>query len=291
MTQEPSAHGGSDSDAASSPGFDTDLDLSNLNEVTPEEARALVDWYETAHGDGAGDLTPFVSFLIQNGPAHLKLYRAYAQSLHELGELPQVIVPLLFLHYYMSIGSERGVLYEVVASRQWGATKREVLETIGLTFVESGPFSANAASASSDYLDSWQGDEPRRVGYEWPTYWKTEGLTQSEISDDSPTGRLLAHRAPNMLSALRARVRKARAGTQLNPVVFVLYDLHSAVARGRAGDAMRAARIAISAGVRTNEILEVVGFGALYATSSQLDEVAGALEPLLSPATRESDNG
>jgi alkylhydroperoxidase/carboxymuconolactone decarboxylase family protein YurZ len=285
LTQRPEpSHDGDAEQVAFSPGFVTNLDLSNLSEITPEEERALIDWYETAHGDGAGDLTPFVPFLIQNGPAHLKLYRAYAQSLHELGALPQVIVPLLFLHYYMSIGSERGVLYEVVASRQWGANKREVLETIGLTFVESGPFGANAASASSEYLASWQGDEPRRVECEWPAHWHTESLTQSEISDDSPTGRLLAQRAPGVLSALRARVRKARANTQLNPVVFVLYDLHGAVARGRANDAARATRAALEAGVRTNEILEVVGFGALYATSNQLDEIAEALEPILNSA-------
>lgn len=282
MVQEESPRPvGSSGQVANSPGFDTNLDLSNLSEITPDEARALTDWYETAHGDGAGDLTPFVSFLVQNGPGYLKLYRAYAQSLDELGSLPQVIVALLFLHYYMSIGSERGVLYEVVAARQWGATKREVLETIGLTFVESGPFGANAASGSSEYLASWQDDEPRRVEYEWPAHWSADGITQSEISDDSPTGRLLAQRAPGVLSALRARVHKARANTQLNPVVFVLYDLHAAVARGRANDAARAARIALGAGVRTNEILEVVGFGALYATSMQLDEIAEALEPVL----------
>lgn len=285
MTQRPDPSSTRDSEQeAFSSGFVTNLDLSNLSEITPEEERALLDWYETAHGDGAGNLTPFVPFLIENGPAHLKLYRAYAQALHELGGLPQVIVPLLFLHYYMSIGSERGVLYEVVAARQWGATKREVLETIGLTFVESGPFGANAASASSDYLRSWQSDEPRRVEYEWPSHWSGEGLVQSGIPDDSPTGRLLAQRAPEVLSALRARVRKARADTQLNPAVFVLYDLHGAVARGRPNDAARAARAALGAGVRVSEILEVVGFGALYATSHQLDEIAETLESILNAA-------
>jgi hypothetical protein len=67
----------------------------------------------------------------------------------------------------------------------------------------------------------------------------------------------------------------------LNPVVFVLYDLHAAVARGRAADATRAARISLRSGVRVNEVLEVIGFGALYATSLQLDEIAEALEPIL----------
>jgi alkylhydroperoxidase/carboxymuconolactone decarboxylase family protein YurZ len=249
--------------------------------MTSEESQALTDWYETAHGDGAGNLTPFVPFLVENGPGYLKLYRAYAQSLDELGGLPQVIVALLFLHYYMSIGSERGVLYEVIAARQWGATKREVLETIGLTFVESGPFGGNAAAASSEYLASWPNDEPRRIVYSWPPHWDAGGLVTSKIPSESPTARLFGQRAPGVLSALEARVSQARTKLELNEVVLVLYDLHAAVARGRADDAVRAARLALSAGVKSNEILEVVGFGALYATSYQLDEIAEALEPMM----------
>jgi alkylhydroperoxidase/carboxymuconolactone decarboxylase family protein YurZ len=261
------------------PGFDTSLDFSNLNEISPDEARSLKEWYETAHGDGVTDLTPFVGFLLENGPSHLKLYRAYAQSLHEVGNLPQVIVPLLFLHYYMSIGNSPGVLYEVVAARQWGATKQEVLETIGFTFVESGPFGGNTASGSSDYLASWDHNEARRVKCEWPSHWKPEILLDSSTLDNSIVS-LLSNRAPGVLAALHARINNAVLHTQLNPILFILYDIHSSVARGDVSNVVTATNLALKAGVLPNEIIEVVGFGALYTTASQLAEIAEAIETL-----------
>jgi alkylhydroperoxidase/carboxymuconolactone decarboxylase family protein YurZ len=206
------------------------------------------------------------------------------QSLDELGGLPQVIVALLFLHYYMSIGNESGTHYEVIAALQWGATKQEVLETIGSTFVEAGPFGGNTAAVSQTYLASWDTSEPRRMPFSWPEHWTSDVVDSATIPPESPTDRLLAGRAPYVLSALRARRTRARRDSGLPPAFLFLCDLHGAVARGRAADAAKSARAALDAGVTVAEIIEVIGFAALYATALQLDEVAIAIDAVL-PAT------
>jgi alkylhydroperoxidase/carboxymuconolactone decarboxylase family protein YurZ len=265
-------------------GFGTSLDFENLDVMTAEEAAALLEWYESSHSDGEGQLTSFVPFLIENSPATLKLYRAYVQSLDELGALPQVIVALLFLHYYMSIGNESGTHYEVIAALQWGATKQEVLETIGSTFVESGPFGGNTAAVSQKYLAAWDASEPRRMPFSWPTHWRSDVVDSATIPPQSPTARLLAGRAPHVLSALQARRVRARRDNGLPPAFLFLCDLHVAVARGRAADAAKASEAALNGGVTVAEVIEVVGFAALYATAFQLDEIAAAIDPVL-PAT------
>lgn len=268
----------------STKGFGTSLDFENLDVMTPEETAALLDWYESSHSDGEGQLTSFVPFLIENSPATLKLYRAYVESLDELGRLPQVVVALLFLHYYMSIGNESGAHYEVIAALQWGATKQEVLETIGSTFVESGPFGGNTAAVSQRYIASWDENEPRRMPFSWPDHWNSDVVDSATIPPDSPTARLLLGRAPHVLSSLQARRVRARRDSGLPPAFLFLCDLHGAVARGQAAHAAKSAQAALEAGVTVAEVIEVIGFAALYATAYQLDEVASAIEAVL-PAT------
>ena len=80
-------------------------------------------------------------------------------------------VALFFLRYYMTVGNDKGVLYEVVAARSWGATKAEVLDVIESGFVLSGPFGTNAAARSASYLDGWPANEPRRTDNPWPAQW------------------------------------------------------------------------------------------------------------------------
>jgi alkylhydroperoxidase/carboxymuconolactone decarboxylase family protein YurZ len=265
---------------ATAPGFDTNLDYERVDEISQDEAAALTDWYERAHGDRQGDLTPFVPFFVRHRPGALKLYRAYAQALDEEGRLPQVVVALLFLHYYMTRGNERGVLYEVVAARQWGATKREVLETIELAFVQSGPLGGNAAAAADSYLSQWPDTEERRVDDPWPPTWSTGPVTATAIPPGSALARLFGLRQAAVATALAARVTHARSGTELPPVMGVLYDLFGAVVADRPGDAAAAARDADAAGLSAAEIVEVVGFAGLYATTGQLERAAAAIIPI-----------
>jgi hypothetical protein len=265
------------SGAPVAPGFDTQLDLSDPDHFSEAERAALIAWYETSHGDGEAGLTDFVPFLIDNRPRALKVYRAYAQALHQHGLLPQVAVALFFLRYYMTVGNDKGVLYEVVAARSWGATKAEVLDVIESGFVLSGPFGTNAAARSATYLDGWPADEPRRTDNPWPAQW-------SKARPPVPgaeTERVLGRVAPDVLAALQRRREPLLPGHSALPAaMFPLMDLHHAVADGRPAEAQQAAAAVFESGLDLPAVVETVGFGALYAAPARLDAVCAALEPV-----------
>jgi alkylhydroperoxidase/carboxymuconolactone decarboxylase family protein YurZ len=262
------------------PGFRTGLDFSDVETIDPEEAGALLQWYEEAHGEGQGDLTPFVAFFIGHRPPAVKLYRQYAQALYEESGLPQLVIPLNFLYYYMTRGNERGVLYEVIAARAWGATKREVLETLELAFVHSGPLGGNAAAVAGDYLASWDETEPRRVPAPWPGHWLRSPDHQPSPVGDAVRG-VLGQHLPRVLEAMERRNTHATVGTELPPAMAAMYTLHSAVAAGRTADVADEARRALSCGVTEKELLAAVGFAGLYATPGQLDAVFARLREVL----------
>ena len=264
----------------SDPGFDTQLDLSDPDHFSDAEAAALLEWYESSHADGEPGLTDFVGFLIGVRPRALKRYRAYAQALHAHGGVPQLAVALFFLRYYMTLGNEKGVLYEVVAARQWGATKAEVLDTIESGFLMSGPFGANAAAKSQAYLDGWPADEPRRLADPWPASWLDREIP---AAPESASDRFLRRFAPDVLDAFTARQAPLTGRRPALPApMFPMLDLHHAVADGRPAEAADAARAAFAAGLSIAELIEVVGFGALYASPPRLAAVAEALEPVFS---------
>jgi hypothetical protein len=274
------------------PGFDTHLNMERLDEMTDAERRELLDWYQEHHGDGEHDLTKFVAFLGTYRPGALKHYRAYAQALHQHGEIPQVVIALLFLHYYMILGNDRGVLYEVVAARRWGATKQEVLDVIELTFLESGPFGLNAvAELSDEYLSQWPDDEPRSMADPWPAAWRHQpGAPGSE----SFASRFFAAYVPAIASAMTARIEFTRSHSTLPPPLLPLLDLHAAVATALPQSAATAAVAAREQGVTTNQIMATIGFGALYTSVRSLDEVLMAVAEALSTAqqdTTESKGG
>ncbi|HVW44889.1 MAG TPA: hypothetical protein VHC18_26420 [Amycolatopsis sp.] len=260
--------------SSTAPGFDTGLDLADLDRMDAAEAKKLLDWYESEHGDGQGDLTPFVPFFIEHRPAALKLYRQFAKTLYDESGLPQLVIPLNFLYYYMTRGNERGVLYEVVAARKWGATKREVMETLEIAFVHSGPMGGNAASVAGDYLRLWQDGEPRQVADPWPAHWVRNPVPVHGPQLGESVNRLFGAHLPGVRDAFEARVTHATTDTELPPGIVALYLLHSAVAAGRGEDAMAAAREALAAGLTKKEIVAAVGFAGLYATGTQLEEVS-----------------
>jgi alkylhydroperoxidase/carboxymuconolactone decarboxylase family protein YurZ len=264
-----------------SSGFSTGLNLADLDAFAPDEAERLISWYQDAHGDGDADLFAFVPFLIENRPAALKLYRSYVSTIAAHGQLPQIVPALIFLNFYMLIGNERGARYEVVAARRWGASKTEVLDVIERAFLSAGPFGANTAATARAFMASWPADEPRALAQPWPDHWiQAPGMTLPHEA----TGRLLAQRAPEVLAALRARRAPSESPRALPTAMLPVLDLHASVALSRPDLAAEAAEAALAAGLTAAEVIEVIGFGALYASPAGFDKVAAALDPILSRA-------
>jgi alkylhydroperoxidase/carboxymuconolactone decarboxylase family protein YurZ len=207
----------------------------------------------------------------------------------------------------MTTGNERGVVYQVIAGREWGATKREVLDVIELGFLVSGPFGVNAAAERADeYLRAWPDDEPRRVFDPWPEGWAPDGpgvhrtgldLSVPELSDaelaaveDSYRRRgldvpayvpVLARHAPGQLKTLQGRYEGALADCALPRQVPPLIELHWTAIAGRADAAAAVARAARQVGVTKAQALETLGWAFLYASESTMSALAPALEPIL----------
>lgn len=159
---------------------------SNDDSISEQEADALLHWYSSTHGLGNTDLTPFVPFLIREMPSVFKRYRRQQIETSGLSDLPTVAGALMFMVYYASTGSERGVLYEVVAAREWGASRSEVLSAVEFAFLRYGPQAANTiALAAGDYLADWQEDPE---GSTWaPETWTGVGLSTGDPDGEHPS--------------------------------------------------------------------------------------------------------
>ena len=288
------------------PGFETGLVWGDDDSFSPDEAAALLRWYEESHGEGTVELTQFVPFLIANRPGALKRYRHYAQAIHELGELPQVTIALLFLHYYALIGNERGVRYQVIAARRWGATRAEAMDVLELAFLAAGPFAGNAATAAGDLLEQWPLDARREVDDPWPASWSPAkphaaqapidigraGATTEEVAaiarwlEVAGTPRpvtvaVLGRFAPSVLKALYGRYEHAANGASLPRQLVPLLELHAAAIAGRFEVARRALRDARDRGVTRPQALAIVAFAIMYSLPGAVEELAEQLGPVL----------
>lgn len=288
-------------------GFDTSLDVESLDVISRDEAELLYKWYAETHGEGNLDLTRFVPFLIEQCPGAFKRYRRYMQTVRS-GEdgLPLFAVSMLFLYTYIVLGNERAIFYEVIASHEWGATKRDVLDTIQLAFLEAGPIGANAAAElSEDYLRNWHasGEGPQSG---WPDRWApaapgtfASGLDFATIEFSASEQRqllewygrrgedvpayvhFLAEHRPDALKTLRSRHEHALGESQLPEQMVPLFRIHAGSARGRADTVRAAALQARRLGVTKGQLLETVCWSFLYANEETLDAMARELDPIL----------
>jgi hypothetical protein len=279
-------------------GFETGLDLST-DEFTVEERERILRWYVETHGTGTLDLVKFAPFLIEHEPGSFKRYRRHvatiAQPLDGVG-LPQAVVGLLFLHTYTAIANERGVLYEVIAAREWGATKREVMETIGFAFLEAAPRGINAAAELSDeYLREWV-DDGRPTRIEWPAEWaadvkafqsgidvNTDDLAPAELDaivawhrkmhgSDGVNIRRLAKLHPSAFKTHRIRYERAASGS-LPAQMFPLYTLHLATVKRRPAAMRSSLQMAKQLGVNRHHAVQTMWWGLLYGGETMLDDI------------------
>lgn len=241
--------------------FNTGLDAGS-DELTAAEAESMKRWYETVHGSGNLDLVRYVPFMLAENPAALKRFRHWADVVAG-GRgldwpLPAPVMAMVWLHFYCINPFPSGLLYEVIAARNWGAAKREVVDTITLAWLHAGPHGIEvAATSSADYLAAWTDGGG---GVAWPERWDRDpGVFRSGIALDDQNSisdadlrrledwhrenqgsvpayvRALARRYPLALKVFRARYEGACAGSlprqfvpiaQL-PVAMVRQDVDS----------------------------------------------------------------
>jgi alkylhydroperoxidase/carboxymuconolactone decarboxylase family protein YurZ len=290
--------------------FETGLDWSQPNTITNEEAEGLRRWYVETHGEGNLDLTPFVPFVIEHFPGAFKRYRRHIQTISSTPDgIPQAVTVLLFLHYYTRIGNERGILYEIIAAREEGVTKQQVLDLLALTFVTSGPFSMNAvASGASEYLNRWNpaADEENPPGL-WPSNWSPDARISKSVDLDHRTTSLadgewqalidqyrnatqtvppyvqfFALHRPDLLKTTRHRYDGVMEACSLPIQLIPLLQLHTAAIAGRGQGAAEAAVVAHRVGVTKEQVIQTVAWAFLYADESTMNVVSEALHPIVS---------
>jgi hypothetical protein len=260
------------------PGFDTALDPTDADTLTPDEARRLTEWYESSHGEGSTELTQFVPFLIAHRPAALKRYRMVPQAIHDECGLPQAAVALIWLHHYMIIGYKNGVAYQVIAAREWGATKDEVLDLIQLTFLEAGPLGVNAvAERAAAYLDAWPNDGERRVSDPWPPSW-VPARERAQGAEAPHYVTFLDQHAPAVLSAMLGRYEQAHRSTSLPAPLIPLLHLHTAAIRGDIDACASAAAQAREAGATSGQAVGTLAFAFLYMNEELVERVVRRVE-------------
>ena len=182
--------------------LDTGLDFSS-DELTPEESDAFLAWNSRVHGTGTGalELAGFAPFLVEFDPGGLKRLRRHIMAIdeHVVGDpLPLGAAVLMWIYSYCVMGSREGTLYEVIAARDLGASKAEVVDLFRLAGLAGGPFALNAAAAlTADYLRAWSDGDGS--GLPWPEGWRpSPDAFQSGIdlnSDDLSAGELELLRA------------------------------------------------------------------------------------------------
>ena len=78
----------------------------------------------------------------------------------------------MFVHTYIVLGMGKGALYEIIAMRDLGATRAEIMETVRLGALHGGPRGINAlAEVADEYLRDWHEDPATESRVAWPAGW------------------------------------------------------------------------------------------------------------------------
>lgn len=282
--------------------LDTGLDLTTDGIADDERDRTLA-WYREHHDHGDLDLAPFARFQLRHDPTTFKRLRRHLLTLGEQPQppLPIAVAVLLWVHAYAVLGNGKGALYEIVAVRNLGASRAEVLEVIAFAALHGGPLAINAVAETAEaYIAGWEEDG---AGIAWPDGWAADpdalrsgiDLTSDVLGDGElelirawyrRTGdavpahvELLATAAPDALKTLRARFETATRGA-LPAQMIPLLAAHLATLRGQDVQLRRALLTARSVGVRRGEALSVLLWAAVYGGEPTLEAALTAVGDL-----------
>lgn len=262
---------------------ETNLDNTDLDAISAEEAEVLKRWYATTHGEGDLTLASHVPFLIEHDPGAFKRQRRYMQvTRDDENGLPLFAIGLIFLYGYVVLRDERGIFYELIAAREWGARKDEVLATAAAAYLRGGPIAINLlADRAGAYLAAWEDEEAGDEGPDrWPEGWGT-GAEASGEAEEPAYARLLAQHQPEALAALRERLDHTVGRSVLPPQIFPLFELFTAALRGPAASAAEAVTAGHRLGVSKDHVLEVLCWAWVYVDEPLMNAVSEAVAPLL----------
>lgn len=164
------------------------LDLTNVNQTTDrEKAEFWADRMIRRSGKLAYPLTAY-AFLLENRPDMLKYHMRQMQFLHAVpanGEIAMSVTTLTMLHWYACNRVPGGVLHEVMACQESGASKAQVNEIFGLAFMHSGPSGFHEVYKQAfDYMNSYRESTNSLV---WPKGWEPDPAAfHSGIDFDNP---------------------------------------------------------------------------------------------------------
>jgi hypothetical protein len=281
--------------------FKTNLDFST-DDVSESEAAALLDWYSTTHGDGQPNLTSFIPFWLDHRPAVAKRFRKFAEDVAGMdGALPAGAIALLCLHSYVIISYGKGVLYEVIAGREWGVGLDAILDEMALAFLHSGPFGmTTAADWANDAVAKWRADGSADIpAMAWPDGWSFDtAILRANLDYSNPTftdaekdtllawyldmhGEIPPHipfmmrHAPAALKGFRYRFEDCLTGAL--PVQMIpLSILHTAVLKSNVEAVRRAVYMSWRLGVGRQLVEHAIGCGYVYSGEMGTDAVARA---------------
>jgi hypothetical protein len=260
--------------------FATGLDPSAPDSFGADEATRLLDWYATTHGEGNVDLVPFVPFALENLPSALKRYRTYVEAMFaERGSNVSTLLGILY--HYIRIANSKGIVYEIIACRQSGLTKRQILDAIEHAFLDCGPFGLNAtADAAGSYLAEWDEAEDVEDPLVWPEGW-TIADSETAVPLDAPIPAFLARERPEAADALRARhahLEGARLPRQVFPTMHLIHEIIT----GDAAAVRYYAERALQVGATPGQLIDIAALAVLYTDPAALDVVGQALDEALS---------
>lgn len=271
-------------------------------DLSPDEVDEIVHWYSTYHGLGDMTLAPFASFWLEHDHGVFKRFRLWIEGALKDG-FPPVAGGLSHLHYYCVTAFPRGALYEAVAARKWGATKRQVLDVMALAFLQGGPAGfADPAARVTPYLEAWTREEPE-VDPRWPEGWAPSpeafdaglDLSVRETCDEEVERLRDWHRVhqgevPSYIEllarynreGLKAHRRRYEYSAARLPAPLVpLMALHTAANLGEADAIRRYAHQARHLGVTRAQVIPVLARAFVYAGDLRMSTAADVLLPIL----------
>lgn len=119
-------------------------------ELSADELRRLVDWYERVEGE----VPAYVTRLGADRPELLKGYRARFEQ--TLRELPNQVLPYVMAQVNVERGFRPGIREGVLLARGLGMTRDQTIEALSWGLFYGGAEAASGVEAAAgDVLDAW----------------------------------------------------------------------------------------------------------------------------------------